>query len=422
MLACSIGAGLAASGWFSQLAAQTAANPQRRRSCILLWMSGGPSQTDTFDPKPGHANGGPFSAIETNVAGIRIGQHLPQMAQQMNRLAIIRSMQTREGDHGRASYHLRTGYRPQPPIEFPVLGSLVAKERELPEALLPSYVSITGQLNPNALSAGFLGPRYAPLIVGQGGPAAPGNPDTALRVQNLAVPAGLGRERFNERLHLLHELQSEFVQSHPGSGTASHQSAYVRAERLMSTAATQAFDLGGEPATLRDAYGRNVFGQGCLLARRLVERGVPFVEVALGGWDTHDDNFNAVRARCNVLDPAWATLMSDLHNRGLLDSTLVVWMGEFGRTPVINPRNGRDHYPAAWSVVLGGGGIRCGQAVGRTSAGGDRVEERPVTAADLMGTICLALGLDPTRQNMSSVGRPIRLVEPGFNPLQEILA
>jgi Protein of unknown function (DUF1501) len=330
-------------------------------------------------------------------------------------------MQTREGDHGRATFHLRTGYRPQPPIEFPVLGSLVARERELPAAVLPSYVSITGQLNANALSPGFLGPRFAPLVVGQGGAAGPGNPDTALRVQNLALPATVGREHFHERLDLLHELETEFVQGHSGGGTGSHQTAYLRAERLMSAAATQAFDLNGEPAALRDAYGRSVFGQGCLLARRLVERGVPFVEVSLGGWDTHDDNFNAVRARCNVLDPAWATLLTDLRDRGLLDDTLVVWMGEFGRTPVINPRNGRDHYPAAWSVVLGGGGIRGGQVVGRTSTSGDSVETRPVSAADLMGTICLALGLDPMRQNMSSAGRPIRLVEPGAQPVREIL-
>jgi uncharacterized protein (DUF1501 family) len=190
----------------------------------------------------------------------------------------------------------------------------------------------------------------------------------------------------------------------------------------MSESAMQAFDLSRESPQLRDAYGRNVFGQGCLLARRLVERGVPFVEVSLGGWDTHDDNFNAVRARCNTLDPAWATLLRDLDDRGLLASTLIVWMGEFGRTPVINPRQGRDHYPSAWSVVLGGGGIRGGSVVGRTSAGGDAVEERPVTVPDLQSTICSALGLEPQRQNMSSVGRPIRLVEPGATPLREILA
>jgi uncharacterized protein (DUF1501 family) len=158
------------------------------------------------------------------------------------------------------------------------------------------------------------------------------------------------------------------------------------------------------------------------LARRLVERDVPFVEISLGGWDTHDNNFEAVRARCNVLDPAWATLMTDLAQRGLLDRTLVVWMGEFGRTPTINPRQGRDHYPNAWSVVLGGGGIRGGAVVGRTSADGRSVEDRPTSVPDLLATICHAMGIDPTKQNMSNVGRPIRIVDQSATPMREILA
>jgi uncharacterized protein (DUF1501 family) len=422
-LQCSLGAGLSLSGWLPRLAAQAANNPQQRRSCIVLWMSGGPAQTDTFDPKPGHVNGGPFAAIPTSVPGVRIAEHLPQVAQHMQNLALIRSMRTREGDHGRATYHLRTGYLPMPPIEFPTLGSLVAREREQIGADLPSYVSIAAALsNPSALSPGFLGPRYAPLIVGQ--PTGDGfaGTDGGLRVQNLARPNSVSEARLEERLALLQEMQAEFVQSRSGAGTASYQTAYARAQRLMSPTAAQAFDLNQETAQLRDAYGRSRFGQGCLLARRLVERGVPFVEVMLGGWDTHDDNFNGQRRQCSVLDPAWATLMTDLAQRGLLDSTLIVWMGEFGRTPTINPRQGRDHYPAAWSVVLGGGGIRGGHIVGRTSADGSAVEERPVSVPDLVATICLALGLDPARQNMSSVGRPIRVVEPGFQPIQEILA
>jgi uncharacterized protein (DUF1501 family) len=192
--------------------------------------------------------------------------------------------------------------------------------------------------------------------------------------------------------------------------------------RLQRASAARAFDLSDEKDPLRDQYGRSLFGQGCLLARRLVERGVPFVEVTLGGWDTHDNNFEHVKSLCGVLDPAWATLLADLKDRGLLDSTLVVWMGEFGRTPGINPRNGRDHYPAAWSVVLGGGGIKGGQVVGRTSADGSRVEERPLSAPDLMATICLALGLDPKKQNPSNVNRPIRLADPSAEPVTEVLA
>src|SRR6185437_14181693 len=191
-----------------------------------------------------------------------------------------------------------------------------------------------------------------------------------------------------------------------------------------------AFNLDEEPPILRDAYGRNLFGQGCLLARRLVERGVPFVEVTLAnvpgsntfGWDTHQQNFQAVRRLSEVLDPAWGTLMEDLKQRGLLDSTLIVWMGEFGRTPKINNGKGRDHYPNAWSTVLAGGGIKGGQAFGKTSADGMTVETRPVSVSDFLATICLALGIDPRKQNNSNVGRPIRIADKGAQPIKEILA
>lgn len=205
--------------------------------------------------------------------------------------------------------------------------------------------------------------------------------------------------------------------------------AYERAVRLMQTAAASAFNLDEERPALRNRYGRNLFGQGCLLARRLVERGVPFIEVTLGsangvsvGWDTHSANFDAVRRLSAVLDPAWATLMEDLQERGLLDNTLIVWMGEFGRTPKINGNAGRDHFPGAWSTVLAGGGIKGGQVVGRTSADGMKVTDRPVAVPDLLATVCLALGIDPLKQNQSNVGRPIRIVDKSARPLREVLA
>jgi uncharacterized protein (DUF1501 family) len=190
----------------------------------------------------------------------------------------------------------------------------------------------------------------------------------------------------------------------------------------MKESAAKAFDLTEEKAKTRDAYGRNRFGLGCLLARRLVERGVPFVEVTLGGWDTHDNNFAQVKNLCDTLDPAWAALLADLKDRGLLEITTVVWMGEFGRTPGINPRNGRDHYPNAWSVVLGGGGIKGGQAIGKTSNDGMKVEERPVSVPDLLATICHAIGIDPAKQNMSNVNRPIRIVDQSAKPITEALS
>jgi hypothetical protein len=402
-----------ASGWLAPLAARAATDPGRRRACILLWMAGGPSQLDTLDPKPGHANGGPFAAIETAAPGVRIGEHLPRVAARMKDIALVRSMATKEGDHGRATDHLRTGYRPQGPIQFPTFGALVARERQRPENDLPGYVSIgPGGVGGAALSPGFLGPRYAPLVVA----------GESLRVEDLDRPGSVTATRAAERLSLMRDLQDGFTTARPGPAIEGHRSAYERAVRLMGESAARAFRIDDEPEKLRDAYGRNRFGRGCLLARRLVERGVPFVEVTLGGWDTHDNNFAQVKSLCGTLDAGWSTLLSDLADRGLLDSTLVVWMGEFGRTPQINPRNGRDHYPNAWSVALGGGGIKGGQAVGRTDAGGVAVTERPVKVPDLLATVCLALGLDPAKQNLSNVNRPIRLVDQPNEPLRQVLA
>jgi hypothetical protein len=422
-VALKIGA-TAASGWLPWLAAQAADHPARKRSCIVLWMNGGPSQLDTFDPKPGHKNAGPFKAIGTAADGVQVGEYLPLVAKQMKHLAVVRSMATKEGDHGRATLHLRTGNLPQGAIEFPVFGSLVAKEKDTAESDLPGFVSISPRFGTASLSAGFLGPKYGPLVVGGTGGEENlfGDDTSGLRVENLGLPRGVAQTRADERRGLLDDLESDFLASRPGVATDSHRSAYQRAARLMRESAAKAFDLSDEDAKTRDRYGRTRFGQGCLLARRLVERGVPFVEVTLGGWDTHDNNFSLVKNLCGTLDPAWASLIADLKDRGLLDTTTVVWMGEFGRTPGINPRNGRDHYPNAWSVVLGGGGIEGGQAVGRTSADGATVEEHPVAVPDLLATICHAIGIDPAKQNMSNVNRPIRVVDPVAKPVMEVLA
>jgi hypothetical protein len=434
-------AGYSQSGWLESLAADAADHPQRRRACILLWMNGGPSQMDTFDLKPGHANGGTFREIPTSVPGIRISEHLPKIARNMQDMVIIRSMSTREGDHGRATFYMRTGYLPQGPVQFPTLGSLMSKELGSDESALPNFVSIAPyrQFNPAAYGPGFLGPRFAPLMVGDTGnnfnfqPMAD-NYQQALRVQNLTPPADITRGQMDARIDLLQGMEQDFVNRHPGLSPSSHRTAYERAVRLMRTAASRAFNLDEESAQTRDAYGRNTFGQGCLLARRLVERGVPFIEVSLGslngnnlGWDTHVQNFTNVRALSNILDPAWGTLMEDLRDRGLLESTLIVWMGEFGRTPRINGnQQGRDHYPNAWSTVLAGGGLRGGRVVGRTSPDGSTVETRPTSVPDFLATACRAIGIDPNRQNMSNVNRPIRIVDmagtPPARPIREVLA
>jgi uncharacterized protein (DUF1501 family) len=420
--------GASLSGWLPALAADTARNPHRKRSCILLWMNGGPSQMDTFDLKPGHANGGPFKETATNVPGIKISEHLPKIAKFGDRMAIVRGMSTKEGDHGRAAQFLHTGYLPSGPVQYPTLGSLVAKELADEESALPSFVSIDSFRAFGTGGSGFLGPQYAPLVLAPTNfQATDADYAGALRVPDLAPSANVTRAQSDARIGLLREMQKEFGDSHGGAASHSRATAYDRAVRLMQTDAAKAFDLDQEKAELRDRYGRNLFGQGCLLARRLVEQGVPFVEVALSradgvpiGWDTHGENFDGVKRLSDVLDPAWATLMTDLKERGLLDTTLIVWMGEFGRTPKINGGNGRDHFPNAWTTVLAGGGIKGGQVVGKTSRDGMAVEERPVSVPDFLATVCQALGIDPEKQNQSNVGRPIRIVDKAAKPLEGV--
>jgi uncharacterized protein (DUF1501 family) len=229
---------------------------------------------------------------------------------------------------------------------------------------------------------------------------------------------------------LLGDMEREFAANRPGLATDSHREAYKQAVRMMRSSAVEAFDLEQEPAAVREKYGRSRFGQACLLARRLVEQGVPFVEISLSGvdgqqavaWDTHSNNFATLQTLCGALDPAWATLVEDLHQRGLLDSTLITWMGEFGRTPRINGAAGRDHFPNAWTTVLCGGGVRGGQMYGRTSADGEEVADNPVTVSQLLATVCGAVGVDHNKQNLSNVGRPIGIVEPNTSPIAELLA
>lgn len=431
------GASASLSGWLGRLAAATSGDPSRRRSCILLWMSGGPSQIDTFDPKPGHANGGQFKGIATSVPGIIISEHLPKLASRMHQMALIRSMTTKEADHGRATYLLHTGRPPGGPIQYPSFGSVVAKELGRLDAEIPGFVSIAPfrLFNPTAIGSGYLGPAYAPLIIADDATYARtsdagANYDRILKVQDLDAPSGVGERRSTARGQLLEEMEQDFIADRAGTPALAHATAYSRATTFMRSTGGEAFDLGREPESVRDAYGRSLFGQGCLLARRLVERGVPFVEVTLSGvpgapgvgWDTHTNNFESVRKLSDVLDPAWATLMDDLYARGLLETTLIVWMGEFGRTPRISGNAGRDHWASGWTTVLAGGGIKGGQVIGDTGVDGMTLKDRRVSVPDFLATVGQALGLDIRKQNNSNVGRPIRLVEPTAQPIQELLS
>lgn len=428
-------AGVSMSGWLPAFAQQAAADPKRKRQCILLWMTGAPSQIDTFDPKPKHPNGGEFKPIDTAVPGIQIGQHLPNVAKQMKDIAIIRSMSTKEGDHSRAMYKQRTGHLPQGPIQYPTIGSLLSHQLGEDGSQLPNFISVTPfrTLSPAAFGPGFLGPQHAPLVVGGSAAsvqaAARNNVGGSLRVQNIDLPRGVTSEEADARLDLLGELEDGFSKTRQGLVSASHRSAYEAATRMMKSSSISAFNLDQEEDAVRDKYGRNQFGQGCLLARRLIEQDVPFVEVSLNGasgnnsfaWDTHRQNFPNVRRLCETLDPAWASLMEDLRERGRLETTTIICMGEFGRTPRINRVAGRDHFPAAWSVALCGGGVKGGQVIGATSQDGMRVADHPVTTIDLLATICGAVGVDYTEQNLSNVGRPIPLVDLDAEPIENAL-
>ncbi|MCI0361181.1 MAG: DUF1501 domain-containing protein [Planctomycetaceae bacterium] len=417
--------GASASGWFPLLANELAADPKRRRHCILLWMTGGPTQTDTFDMKPGHANGGEFKEVATKAPGVRFSEHLPKLGEMADRLAIVRSLSTKEGDHGRGTFVVRTGQKPQGPIQYPSIGSSLSKALGRNEDAVPHYVSISPYraFNQAAFGPGFLGPRHAALSVGatdgfgpQAQPVADGYAE--LKVDDLAPAAGVDPAQFATRLELWRALQTKFISTHRGPSPVAHQTVYERALKLMNSSAAKAFDLAQEPASTRDAYGRGRFGQGCLMARRLIESGVSFVEVTLGsvgndifGWDTHQNNFTQVKALSTELDNGWGTLMKELAERDLLESTTILWIGEFGRTPKINMQGGRDHFPQAWTCVFAGGGIKGGQAYGKTSDSGEEVAEGKVDVPDILATLCAAVGVDPETKNVSDQGRPIKLAE-----------
>jgi hypothetical protein len=402
--------GVSMSGWLSVLASRAAQTNAKHKACILLWMDGGPSHKDTFDLKPGTKDAGDFKPIPTSVPGIQISEHFPKFARMMDHAAIVRGMSTSEGAHGRARYFMHTGYKEgQGGLVYPSIGSIVSAELGRPEYPMPNFVAINGR----SFGSGFLGAKHQPLVV----------TDPARGVENLKPP--VDAHHFEDRVGLLEEMEQAFFRDYKATASTDHLTTYKRAVTLMKSKEAKAFDLSLEPASSKAAYGDSKFGEGCLMARRLVERGVPFVEVTLGGWDTHQDNFDRVKRLSAQVDPAMAALVKDLKDRGLLDSTLVVWMGEFGRTPKINTRGnkpGRDHYPRAWSTVVAGGGIKGGQVVGKTDAEGATVVERPTSALDFLATICQVLGIDYKKQNNTPIGRPVRIVDKGANPVKELFA
>jgi hypothetical protein len=394
-------AGLGVLGWKDAVALHAAELRRRGMACILLFMRGGPSQFETFDPKPDTPNGGPTKAIPTAVPGIQIAEHWQNVARALGDIALVRSVTNKEGEHQRAAYQLHTGYAPGGGVKYPSLGSIVASEIGLPEFDLPHFVSIGNRAA--TIGSGFLGMSFAPFVVA--------NPERT--PNNLALPPRVGTERFTRRLRLLDDLQQDFAESGGGPRVEAHKTLYASAAQLVQSPRLKAFALDQEKDAVRDRYGRTPFGQGCLLARRLVEEGVTFVEVESNGWDTHDDNFNRTTKLSGAVDPAFAALVGDLKERGMLARTLVIWMGEFGRTPRINPKTGRDHFPRAFSVALAGGGIRGGQVVGSTRPDGTEVASRAVSVPDLFCTFYQALKINPRKENHSPQGRPIKLMDKG---------
>jgi len=402
-LHCSLSAASAAAlTWKSGLALQAEELRQRGMACILLYMRGAPSQFETFDPKPGAETGGPTQALDTAVRGVRIAEGWERVAAQMKDIALIRSLTNgKEGNHDRAVYQLHTGYLQSGTVRHPSLGAIAAAQLGPKDFDLPHFINIGHRSG--VIGAGYLGMAFEPFSVA----------DPTKLPNNIMLPDGISAGRFSRRHSLLQRLEADFADAGGAADVEDHQRLYGKAKRMVLSQRLQAFDLTLEKDSVRDRYGRTDFGQGCLLARRLVEQGVTFIEVESPGWDTHADNFKSVKALAGGVDPAFATLVADLKERGLLDKTLVIWMGEFGRTPRINEKAGRDHHPLSFNAALAGGGVKGGRVIGATDRDGARVVDRPVTVPDLFCTFCHALGIDPRKEHVSPLGRPLKIVEGG---------
>jgi hypothetical protein len=392
------------SGWAAEPTAGV--NPKPARACILLYLAGGPSHIDTFDPKPGRPSGGEFRPIATSLDGVQVSEHLPRLAERMKQLALNRSLTAKEGNHDRARHLMHTGYAPAGGADHPAFGSIVAETRAGVANGLPGYVAIGGP----GEDSGFLSRAYSPFPVKN--PLRP--------VRHLQPARGIEGERFDRRLQLWRGLEDRFSGARGGGYVSSRRQVAEQALTLMGSEGSRAFRVEEEPENVKEAYGASEFGAGCLMARRLVEAGVPFVEVTLNGWDTHDDVFNRVKTLSATLDQGLSALLDDLQGRGLLSSTLLVCAGDFGRTPRINEKGGRDHWPACSSVLMAGGGVKGGQVVGSSDADGAQVASRPVTVPDLYRTIAYLLDLNPDKSRSSPAGRPIKTVDGGA-VIQEIV-
>jgi uncharacterized protein (DUF1501 family) len=379
---------------------------KNHKSAILLWMSGGPSTMDIWDLKPGAPTGGPFKPIST-AGDVQICEHMPLTAKVMDKLAIVRSMSTSEADHNRGRYYMHTGYKPVLNIEHPSYGAVMAHELidQRPDLQIPPFVSVGG----GSVGPGFLGMAWAPFVVNSNG-----------QVRNLDM--GIDESRLYQRMKALQLIETSFIEQKRGSAAEEHAKVLDKTLNLMTSAQMDAFKVNKEPKEVMDRYGTDGFARGCLMARRLVEAGVPFIEVDYGGWDNHSNIFPTLQnTKLPVIDKAISALVEDLSQRGLLQDTAIIWMGEFSRTPRINGNTGRDHWARSWSVVLGGAGMKGGIAVGKTNDDGTTVETDPYTSQDVMATVCKALGISLETTFTSKSGRPMKIAN-GGKVIKELFA
>ncbi len=420
---------------------------KEHKSIIILWMGGVPSHMDTWDLKPGEPTGGEFKPTDTSAPGVQISEIMPTIAEQMKHLAIVRSLVTNEGSHERGTVLMNTGRQPSPVVNYPAMGAMASMQLAPKDVPLPGFIGIGGTAQ--RIGAGFLGMLYAPFTVQNAGQPP----------QNIKPPTGLGdaameTERLRRRQRLFYNLEKEFAEnSFPemrspirdtpefkkgeakaikdaleeeaamresaGSAAQAHQTIYKKGFDLTVSPLRTVFEVSKEPAKVIEEYGGrgNGFGMGCLLARKLVEHGVTCVEIDLDGWDNHNNVFTALKGNAQRpglavrLDQGMGALVKDLNERGLWKNTVVLWMGEFGRTPRINQNAGRDHWARCWSVVVGGGAIKGGQTYGSTTKDGMDIKDKPCSIGDLYATVYKALGLDPSTQVRDNLSRPLAIAE-----------
>lgn len=377
---------------------------QKAEHVILFWNGGGMTHLDTWDPKPGRPTQGEFSPIATSAKGVQISEIFPTVAKQMHHAAIIRSVAGTLGAHGPATYNLQTSYTASPNLRHPGFGSVVTHEKtKLGD--LPAYITISGR----APRATYLGQRCEAYFV-----PTPGEKDPY-----LSFPEGITQTRGDRRLETLARYNKRFSKKNASGKLKASQTAISDAVKLMRSPALEAFELSKVPTTTLNRYGDTTFGRGALLAKRLVEKGVRFVQVNRGGFDTHSNNFPAMRNHASVMDPALGSLIEDLAKTGMLKKTLIIMLSEFGRTPKVNMNAGRDHWAGVFSCFMAGGGIKGGSIVGSSDKDGFKPKDRPVNVPDIHATVCHALGINPNKEVLTPLGRPMKLVNDG-TPVKEL--